>query len=238
MTKLTPTDREISKALNILIAAGQNRSSQQICKLSESQKVKYKCLLDEFERLNKIPKNSSSAHSNLHNLKGAILEELVKYLLEISGGIFRVERNLRTSTNEIDELITLTTTGKLLLRNNLINKRFNTFLGECKNYHTSVSVTYIGKFCSLLLTNNVKLGILFSYHGISGTGWSNGSGLVKKFYLHKENLDERFCIIDFSYKHFKSIYEGKNLLEIIEEQLCSLQFDTDYSLHISKHPAE
>ncbi|MEY8339390.1 hypothetical protein AALB16_15460 [Lachnospiraceae bacterium 62-35] len=236
MTK--PTDRELSKALNILAAAGQSLSSQQICKLSDRQKNEYKLLLDEFERLNKISKNSPDALSNLHNLKGAALEDLVKYLLKISGSIFKVDYNLRTSTNEIDDLITLTTTGKILLGHNLINKRFDNFLGECKNYHKFVGVTYIGKFCSLLLTNNVKLGILFSYHGISGNGWSNGSGLVKKFYLHKENLDERFCIIDFSYKDFKSIYEGKNLLEIIEEQLCSLQFDTDYSRHISKHPAE
>lgn len=236
MTK--PTDKEISKALNILAAAGQSRRLEQICKLSESQKNKYKRLLDEFERLNKITEDSPGAPNNLHNLKGVALEELVKYLLEISGGIFKVDCNLRTSTNEIDDLITLTPTGKILLGHNLINKRFGNLLGECKNYHTSVGVTYIGKFCSLLLTNNVKLGILFSYHGISGTGWRSGSGLVKKFYLHKENLDERFCIIDFSFKHFVSIYEGKNLLEIIEEQLYSLQFDTDYSRHISKHPAE
>lgn len=235
---IKPTDREISKALNILAAAGQSRSSQQICKLSQSQKNEYKRLLDEFDRLNKITKNSSDAPNNLHNLKGIALEKLVKYLLEISGGIFKVDCNLRTSTNEIDDLITLTSKGKILLAYNLINKRFDNFLGECKNYDKSVSVTYIGKFCSLLLTNNVKLGILFSYHGISGTGWNNGSGLVKKFYLHKENLDERFCIIDFSIKHFNSIYEGKNLLEIIEEQLYSLQFDTDYSRHISTHPAE
>ena len=186
MTK--PSDKEISKALNILAAAGQSRSSQQICKLSESQKNEYKRLLDEFDRLNKITKDSPGAPNNLHNLKGIALEKLVKYLLEISGGIFKVDCNLRTSTNEIDDLITLTPTGKILLGHNLINKRFDNFLGECKNYHTSVGVTYIGKFCSLLLTNNVKLGILFSYHGISGTGWSHGSGLVKKFYLHKENL--------------------------------------------------
>lgn len=233
-----PTDKEISKALNVLAAAGQNRSSQQICKLSSLQKAEYKRLLDEFERLNKISKDSPGAPSNLHNLKGAALEDLVKYLFKISGGIFKVNCNLRTSTNEIDDLITLTPTGKILLGHNLINKRFDNFLGECKNYHKSVGVTYVGKFCSLLLTNNVKLGILFSYHGISGTGWSCGTGLVKKFYLHKENLDERFCIIDFSFKDFESIYNGKNLLEIVEEKLCSLQFDTDYSRHISKHPAE
>lgn len=89
-----------------------------------------------------------------------------------------------------------------------------------------------------MLTNNAKLGILFSYHGVSGSNWCYGSGLIKKFYLHKENPNERFCIINFSIKEFNSILSGKNLLQIIEEQLRSLQFDTDYSHHLSKHPAE
>ena len=79
---------------------------------------------------------------------------------------------------------------------------------------------------------------MFSYHGVSGKGWSNAAGLIKKFYLHKEKLEERYCIIDFSYKEFESILKGKNLLEIIDEQIKSLQFDTDYSCHLSKHPAE
>ena len=79
---------------------------------------------------------------------------------------------------------------------------------------------------------------MFSYHGVSGLGWNYGAGLIKKFYLHKEKLDERFCIIDFSYKDFLSIYNGNNLLDIVEAKICSLQFDTDYSHYLSKHPAE
>lgn len=72
----------------------------------------------------------------------------------------------------------------------------------------------------------------------SGTGWSNGAGLIKKFYLHKEKLEDKYCIIDFSIKEFEAILNGKNLLQIIDEQLKSLQFDTDYSRYLSKHPAE
>lgn len=233
-----PTDIEISKALNILAAIDETCRTQQICKLSEEQKSEYEKLLNTFEKLNKVSKNAPGAPENLHNLKGQALEQLVKYLLEISGGLFKIDCNLRTTTNEIDDLVTLTPKGKVLLSQNLINKRLDCFLGECKNYNTSVSVTYVGKFCSLLLTNNVKLGIIFSYHGVSGSGWNCGAGLIKKFYLHKENLDERFCIIDFSFEDFKSILEGKNMLDIIEEQLQSLRFDTDYSKYLSTHPAE
>lgn len=232
------SDREILKALDILASVDESYRLEQMCKINNAQEIEYKRLLDEFDRLHKISSKSPGTPSNLHNLKGNALEDLVNYLFIISGGIFEVDRNLHTSTNEIDDLITLTPKGKTLLSRNLINNRLDTFLGECKNYNKSVSVTYIGKFCSLLLTNNVKLGILFSYHGISGSGWEFGAGLVKKFYLHKESLSERFCIIDFSIKEFKSILTGRNLLEIIEEQLRSLQFDTNYSQYLSKHPAE
>lgn len=231
-------DMKLSNAINVLREFGKERSFQEMCKLTEEQKVQYKDLLTEFERVNAILPRSLGAPKNLTALKGSALENLVKYLLQISGGIFKVNCNLRTCTNEIDDLITLNQTGKILLGHNLIDKKYDCFLGECKNYDKAVGVTYIGKFCSLLLTNNVKLGILFSYYGVSGSGWNDGAGLVKKFYLHKEKIDERFCIIDFSIKNFKDILEGKNFFEIINEQLLSLQLDTDYSKYLSKHPAE
>lgn len=172
-------DIELSKALDVLAEVSEEYRLSQICRLSDMQKATYQKLLEEFERLNKTSEDSPEAPVNLHNLKGAALEELVRFLLKISGGIFVVNRNLRTSTNEIDDLITLTPKGKILLSHKLINNRLDTFLGECKNYRKSVDVTYIGKFCSLLLTGNVRLGILFSYHGVSGSGWSNGAGLIR-----------------------------------------------------------
>lgn len=233
---INPSDREISNALNILNSISSELRYSKICQLSDEQAKKYRELLEEFKQLHKTPPNTPA--KNLHNLKGVALEKLVSYLLTVSGGIFNVNRNLRTSTNEIDQVVSLTPQGNILLGYHLINPKLKNFLCECKNYDTSVSVTYIGKFCSLLLTNNIKLGILFSYHGISGTGWHNGSGLIKKFYLHKENLEDRYCIINFSINEFEAILNGKNILQIIEEQLKSLQFDTDYSRYLSKHPAE
>ena len=51
-------------------------------------------------------------------------------------------------------------------------------------------------------------------------------------------IEDRYCIIDFSINEFEAILNGKNLLQIIEEQLKSLQYDTDYSHYLAKHPAE
>lgn len=231
-------ESDVLRALNVLESLNVSCRWENICRLNQEQKQRYKSLLKVFEDLNGADENAEGAPKNLHNLKGKALEDLVRYLFQISGGIFQADCNLRTATNEIDDLITLTPKGKVLLKNRLIDAHLENFLGECKNYNGSVTVTYVGKFCSLMLTNNVKLGILFSFHGVSGTGWSNGSGLIKKFYLHKEKLEERYCVIDFSVKDFRSILTGKNLLQIIDEQLKSLQYDTDYSRFITKHPAE
>ena len=65
-----------------------------------------------------------------------------------------------------------------------------------------------------------------------------GAGLIKKFYLHKEHQNERYCILDFNIKDFKKIAKGENMLQLMSEKLLSLQLDTDYSTYLSKHPAE
>ena len=215
MIDIMPDDKEIFKALNVLNSISDKLRYEKICEISEAQKNTYKKLLEKFKQLHDISP-TDNAPKNLHNLKGEALENLVSYLLTISGNIFNVDRNLRTSTNEIDQIVTLTPQGKVLLTYHLIDPKLDTFLGEC----------------------NIKIGILFSYYGTSGTGWSNGAGLIKKFYLHKEKLEDKYCIIDFSIKEFEAILNGKNLLQIIDEQLKSLQFDTDYSRYLSKHPAE
>ena len=213
-------------------------SHDMICKMDEEQKQEYTRLLENFLHYNSQEDDGSYLPNELNRLKGKSLEELVTYLLKVSGNIFEVKQNLRTSTNEIDQVFQLKPMGKCLLANGFIDKRYELFLGECKNYNKAVSVTYVGKFCSLMLTNQVKLGLLFSYHGLNGSGWSNASGLVKKFYLHKEKIEDRYCIIDINKDDFISINNGENLLDIISNKILALQLDTDYTKHLSKHPAE
>ena len=104
----------------------------------------------------------------------------------------------------------LTPAGRLLQAAGILSPYYANFIGECKNHGKTIGVTYIGKFCSLMLTTRSNLGILFSYHGVTGHGWNDGSGLIRKFYLHKENLLDRYCIIDFNIWDFRSILQGKN----------------------------
>ena len=79
---------------------------------------------------------------------------------------------------------------------------------------------------------------MFSYHGVSGKAWEDATGLIRKFYLSKENEEDRFCIIDFNINDFISIQKGNNILQIIEDKILTLQNDTSYINLLSSHELE
>ena len=178
--------------------------------------------------------NSSNASTKE---KGNALENIASFIIK-SSNIFDVYNNIRTSTNELDQLVKTNTNGKVLLSNGIIDKRLKNFIGECKNYKDKVSVTYVGKVCSLLSTTQNKICILFSYYGVSGKNWEDASGLIRKFYLSKEKEEERFCVIDFNINDFVSIQKGNNILQIVEDKMLALQNDTNYISLLSSHESE
>lgn len=227
-----PSDAELSKAVDILKSLGDSAQvMSECCKLSSDQRAEYNRLLLEFKNTN----------GNIHattEAKGKSLEELVRYTLSVSGNIFRVHKNIRTTSNEIDVIVTLTSTGATLVNNGLLTPPIKEFVGECKNYGSTVDVTFVGKFCSLMLTTNNHYGIMFSYHGVSGKGWSYASGLIRKFYLHREREDDRYVIFDFSFDDFNMIAQGSNLFAILQAKLQALKYDTSYIQFLSKHPAQ
>ena len=84
MIDIMPDDKEISKALNVLNSISDKLRYEKICEISEAQKNTYKKLLEKFKQLHDISP-TDNAPKNLHNLKGEALENLVSYLLTISG---------------------------------------------------------------------------------------------------------------------------------------------------------
>lgn len=225
--------QEYKESIDNVITAfksfGTELSFEKICEYSDSEKQEYNRLLDDFKK-----KNSSKCSTKE---KGDSLENIASFVLK-SGNIFEVYKNVRTSTNELDQLVKTTVNGSILCSNGILDSRLSNFIGECKNYSKCVSVTYVGKVCSLLQTMNIKICILFSYKGITGSGWKYASGLVKKFYMSKENQNEKYCIIDFNISDFESIKSGNNFLKIIEDKIMALKVDTDYTTFLSSHEAE
>lgn len=226
------TDIAGFSTLEYLAHINASFSNEKLCEWTQNQRIEYKTLLDALEQSNGT--NSCATKEE----KGRSLEEIASFLLNNCSHIFDVDRNIRTCTNEIDNLMKLTAAGKALQSNGILSAYYTNFIGECKNYNKKVGVTYVGKFCSLMLTTGCTLGILFSYHGITGHSWSDGNGLIRKFYLHKEFPSARYCLIDFNIKDFHAILHGANFLQIIDDKISSLKFDTDYSSELSRHPAE
>lgn len=219
-------EENIDQLMNLLKTVGSETAYKKICEFSDEEKQKYNELLDRFKYTN------SSNCTNQE--KGTALEELATFTIE-SSHIFEIYKNIRTSTNELDQLVKISDSQRILTSLKIVDERLFNFIGECKNYQTRVPVTYVGKVCSLLNTTQNKICILFSYKGVTGKDWEESCGLIKKFYLSKENLNERFCIIDFNINDFEIIKNGGNFLQIIEDKILALKNDTDYSIFMSEH---
>lgn len=217
---------EIDNLMNMFKIVGNEYSYKKICEFNDEEIKEYNKLLKEFKNI-----NSSNSTTNE---KGRALENLATYTIKTTH-VFDVYKNIRTTTNELDQLVKITDNNRLLIGLKIIDERLANFIGECKNYQDKIPVTYVGKICSLLTTTQNKICILFSYNGVTGKNWENAEGLIKKFYLSKEKLEERFCIIDFNVKDFDEIAKGNNFLQIVENKITALKNDTDYSNFIKEH---
>lgn len=225
------SEEKVTEAFRILNNCNIDYANGKICEFTQEQKEHYELLLNDLER-EQTSKTSSTKD------KGAALENLVNYLLQCSGDLFEVYNDVRTNTNEIDQIIKLKVKGKMLRSLGVLNERYDEFICECKNYKNRVGVTYVGKFCSLMNSCNIKFGVLFSYCGVTGAGWKDSSGLIKKIYM-KSNVNENpTTIIDFNIEDFKSIRDGNNFLDIIETKIMKLKYDTNFETLIQPHPAE
>ena len=225
------SEEKVTEVFRTLNNCNIDYANGKICEFTHEQKDNYELLLNDLER-EQASKTSSTKD------KGAALENLVNYLLQCSGDLFEVYNDVRTNTNEIDQIIKLKVKGRMLRSLGVLDERYDEFICECKNYKNRVGVTYVGKFCSLMNSCNIKFGVLFSYRGVTGSGWKDSSGLIKKIYM-KSNVNENpTTIIDFNIEDFKSIRDGNNFLDIIETKIMKLKYDTNFETLIQPHPAE
>lgn len=225
------SEEKVTEVFRTLNNCNIDYANGKICEFTQEQKDHYELLLNDLER-EQASKTSSTKD------KGAALENLVNYLLQCSGDLFEVYNDVRTNTNEIDQIIKLKVKGRMLRSLGVLDERYDEFICECKNYKNRVGVTYVGKFCSLMNSCNIKFGVLFSYRGVTGSGWKDSSGLIKKIYM-KSNVNENpTTIIDFNIEDFKSIRDGNNFLDIIETKIMKLKYDTNFEMLIQPHPAE
>jgi len=201
-----------------------------ITSFSAPEKEKYSSL---FAHLKKLHIKGAEA---TNKEKGDALEDLVTFLLK-SSAIFDVYENVHTSSNELDQLVRLNTKGHRFKNKGYIKFKEDILLSECKNYQKPVSVSWVGKFSSLMTYVDTKIGLLFSYYGLSGKGWNDAIGLTKKLYLGSEE-NKKIFILPFDKSDFQKIEQGDNLLNLIDAKMFALRTDTNFLKYVKPHPGE
>ena len=176
--------------------------------------------------------------------KGDRLERLVSFIIDKSY-FYKIYKNVRTETNEIDEIIVFSEEGrqalyKYGLSRGLIPISTDMFLGECKNYEKALNVTYVGKFYSLLSTTGNTFGILFTQKGLTGNeaGYKEGYGLTKVIRMverYKNNND--FYIITFTLDDYEQLLKGHTFFDIVKAKMLALCHASDYHVFLcgNKH---
>ena len=179
---------------------------------------------------------AATGDSGLTNTeRGELLEQMARCLFFEGNAFFEEIHNARSSSNEIDLLIKWSSFSKLNQINNSFPFMSDTFFCECKNYSDSVSVTYVGKFYSLLKVSNKKFGIVFSLKGVTGRGnWADAKSLIKKI-----ALKDGTYIIDFNFNDLTKIYKREsNFFSIVSNKYEALISDIDYHKYIEPHELE
>lgn len=205
--------------------------------LQKENKALYENAYNHFMDVNAKKNLNGKSQEDDNRIKGKALEDLVSLLFEFTGGYYDVYKNVRNGSNEIDVFLSLSRKGKCVAQ--LINNRYKKLLCECKNYKSTISVTYVGKFYSLMQTTNNKVGIMFSYSGFTGASWGGAKGLTKKLFLLREREEDRLYILEFTNKDFKDILDGKGLFDILESKCLELEMGLDdITKYINTHPNE
>ncbi len=180
--------------------------------------------------------------------KGDRLENLVEFIIKKSY-FFEVYKKVHTETNEIDEVIVLSSRGKQALKRfnltrDLIPIDENIFLGECKNYESNLNVTYVGKFYSLMTVTDISFGIIFTQKGLTGESESyrDANGLVKVLRMveKSKNKGKEFYILSFALEDYEKLLQGTTFFELVKAKKLEMQLASNYCnfLKDNQHDSE
>ena len=200
---------------------------------------------EQFAQLLKELEETSAQKKEPMKEKGDKLEKLVEFIINKSY-FYSIYKNIRTETNEIDEIIVLSEQGKQAietygLSKDLLPTEYELFLGECKNYKTSLGVTYVGKFYSLLITTDIPFGLIFTQKGLSGDskGFKDAYGLTKVLRLvEKYEHNRELYILTFTNEDYHLLLDGYTFFELINAKKNELHFASNYQNFLSENKHE
>lgn len=203
--------------------------------LSKKSGLKLDIIKELYDKLVYMHKNSHMYKNVKSKTRGDLLEELIKQIT-IETKTFELFENISNDTNEYDIIIKPSNLARDYAYNAFPDIIYQPIICECKNYQSTIDVTWVGKFYSLLSISNIKLGIVFSYEGVTGQAqndWSNAWGLIRKIYL-KDGI----AIISISKEELRRIASGEQFVDILEEKYIELQTITYIENEKKYHPSQ
>lgn len=205
--------------------------------LTEEFREPYRLAYTYFKNVNSQKNLNGVTKDDDNRIKGKALEDLVALLFEGTGGYYEVYKNLRNGSNEIDLFLKYSDKGLCL--SSLLKDRYGKLLCECKNYDGPITVTYVGKFFSLMQTTQNNIGVMFSFNGFSGKSWGGAKGLSKKLFMLRERIEDKVFILEFTNKDFQDVLKGKSIFAVLDDKYFELQLGIDeITKYITKHPNE
>lgn len=199
---------------------------KEITKWADEEYDQYDILLSKLKALSKSTVSNKKSKGTEKNVKtkdkGDSLESIVNFIIEKSF-LLNVFPNKRTATNEIDQFVVMSDSGKQAVYKfdfspDLLGFNNGYFLGECKNYNKKVAGTWVGKFYTLLKScGNCNLGIIFSYYGLAGeeNNWNAAHGLTKLIYRIEPD-EHKIFIIDININDFERIADRNNRVSFFD----------------------
>ncbi|MCU7206561.1 MAG: hypothetical protein ACLRLE_03855 [Turicibacter sp.] len=210
---------------------------KEIIQWSEAEFEAFENVLDELRKVNdRGIKGKNNPTGVTTKEKGDALENVVRFIIE-STSFFEMHGNIRTDTNEVDQVVIFSKRGKQILEDakiarGIIPIPIDMFICECKNYKDRVGVTWIGKFYGLLTACSSNFGILFTTEGITGDDeyWIEAKGLLRTFHLiEKLRNNTNFCIIEFNMNDFEKISKEKlNFFDLVEAKINGVRMGASY----------
>jgi hypothetical protein len=130
---------------------------------------------------------------------GKSLEQLAEYLLSCMPGC-RTARRLTSNSTDYDVVCAMEG-----LESDFRSELGRYFICECKDWAEPADFTSFAKFCRVLDSVKARFGILFSKHGISGTGRRQDADLEQL----KVFQDRGMVIVVFTEEDLKRVIEGR-----------------------------
>lgn len=229
---------KVRQFMKDLALKDKNYAVKILFEISSDDKEKIKEYINRINDINNrmLNEKDRSKKGELTFEKGKLLEHIANKVININD-IYEALPNIRCSSNEID-ILAIPASNCNMCCEFLPDFMRNKIIIECKNYNSNISVTWVGKLYSLIRYKNVKSAILFSYKPLSGSSpWVDAKGLVNKLFLRDQTI-----IINITVSEIESIINGtsqySNIIQLINNKVNEIQFQTDIEKDISKHPAE